>query len=186
MKTYFTIWVVPPVKKGKTHTRLEVGRKNVHHISPVHITQTCARPQRIKSNKSQSQSHKLLQQHSLLQIKSIYSTPLFSLSISILCWSESKPLPSDLSLLRSPISDPKMPAVYGARLTTFEDDEKESEYGYVRKVTSQLPFSSFNFSVYTMFDAIFHHWIVDNHSLHLRSFIVFNKFHWIWGRWSIN
>lgn len=27
-----------------------------------------------------------------------------------------------------------MPSVYGARLTTFEDDEKESEYGYVRKV----------------------------------------------------
>lgn len=27
-----------------------------------------------------------------------------------------------------------MPAVYGARLTTFEDAEKESEYGYVRKV----------------------------------------------------
>lgn len=27
-----------------------------------------------------------------------------------------------------------MPAVYGARLTTFEDSEKESEYGYVRKV----------------------------------------------------
>ena len=29
-----------------------------------------------------------------------------------------------------------MPAVYGARLTTFEDSEKESEYGYVRKVCS--------------------------------------------------
>ncbi|TQD91010.1 hypothetical protein C1H46_023397 [Malus baccata] len=29
-----------------------------------------------------------------------------------------------------------MPAVYGARLTTFEDSEKESEYGYVRKVRS--------------------------------------------------
>lgn len=27
-----------------------------------------------------------------------------------------------------------MPSVYGARLTTFEDAEKESEYGYVRKV----------------------------------------------------
>ncbi|KAL7190809.1 hypothetical protein ACSBR2_022984 [Camellia fascicularis] len=26
-----------------------------------------------------------------------------------------------------------MPSVYGARLTTFEDSEKESEYGYVRK-----------------------------------------------------
>jgi hypothetical protein len=29
-----------------------------------------------------------------------------------------------------------MPSVYGARLTTFEDSEKESEYGYVRKVDS--------------------------------------------------
>lgn len=27
-----------------------------------------------------------------------------------------------------------MPAVHGDRLTTFEDSEKESEYGYVRKV----------------------------------------------------
>ncbi|KAG6764966.1 hypothetical protein POTOM_028980 [Populus tomentosa] len=27
-----------------------------------------------------------------------------------------------------------MPSVYGARLTTFEDSEKESEYGYVRKI----------------------------------------------------
>lgn len=27
-----------------------------------------------------------------------------------------------------------MPAFYGGKLTTFEDDEKESEYGYVRKV----------------------------------------------------
>ncbi|KAI8011914.1 hypothetical protein LOK49_LG06G02621 [Camellia lanceoleosa] len=26
-----------------------------------------------------------------------------------------------------------MPSVYRARLTTFEDSEKESEYGYVRK-----------------------------------------------------
>lgn len=26
-------------------------------------------------------------------------------------------------------------SVYGARLTTFEDSEKESEYGYVRKVS---------------------------------------------------
>lgn len=29
-----------------------------------------------------------------------------------------------------------MPAVYGGPLTTFEDSEKESEYGYVRKVRS--------------------------------------------------
>ncbi|GMQ09786.1 hypothetical protein CsSME_00053045 [Camellia sinensis var. sinensis] len=29
-----------------------------------------------------------------------------------------------------------MPSVYGARLTTFEDSEKESEYGYVRKSVS--------------------------------------------------
>ncbi|KAJ8770868.1 hypothetical protein K2173_021783 [Erythroxylum novogranatense] len=28
-----------------------------------------------------------------------------------------------------------MLSVYGARLTTFEDSEKESEYGYVRKVS---------------------------------------------------
>lgn len=27
-----------------------------------------------------------------------------------------------------------MPSVVGGPLTTFEDDEKESEYGYVRKV----------------------------------------------------
>ena len=33
----------------------------------------------------------------------------------------------------SDLSD-KMPSVYGARLTTFEDSDKESEYGYVRKV----------------------------------------------------
>jgi hypothetical protein len=31
-----------------------------------------------------------------------------------------------------------MPAVYGARMTTFEDSEKESEYGYVRKVSQSL------------------------------------------------
>ncbi|KHN39372.1 V-type proton ATPase catalytic subunit A [Glycine soja] len=31
-----------------------------------------------------------------------------------------------------------MPAVYGARLTTFEDSEKESEYGYVRKVSGPV------------------------------------------------
>jgi hypothetical protein len=30
--------------------------------------------------------------------------------------------------------------VYGARLTTFEDSEKESEYGYVRKVDDTFPF----------------------------------------------
>jgi V-type H+-transporting ATPase subunit A len=34
-----------------------------------------------------------------------------------------------------------MPAVYGSRLTTFEDSEKESEYGYVRKVRDELPYS---------------------------------------------
>lgn len=32
----------------------------------------------------------------------------------------------------------KMPAFYGGKLTTFEDDEKESEYGYVRKVSFDL------------------------------------------------
>lgn len=32
-----------------------------------------------------------------------------------------------------------MPSVYGGPLTTFEDAEKESEYGYVRKVLP-LPF----------------------------------------------
>ncbi|XVE89291.1 hypothetical protein DITRI_Ditri19aG0190800 [Diplodiscus trichospermus] len=31
-----------------------------------------------------------------------------------------------------------MPAVYGARMTTFEDSEKESEYGYVRKVSGPV------------------------------------------------
>ncbi|KAG6735882.1 hypothetical protein POTOM_061445 [Populus tomentosa] len=31
-----------------------------------------------------------------------------------------------------------MPSVYGARLTTFEDSEKESEYGYVRKVSGPV------------------------------------------------
>ena len=31
-----------------------------------------------------------------------------------------------------------MPAFYGGKLTTFEDDEKESEYGYVRKVSSSF------------------------------------------------
>ncbi|KAK3004336.1 hypothetical protein RJ639_018560 [Escallonia herrerae] len=31
-----------------------------------------------------------------------------------------------------------MPSVYGARLTTFEDAEKESEYGYVRKVSGPV------------------------------------------------
>ncbi|XP_021805931.1 V-type proton ATPase catalytic subunit A [Prunus avium] len=31
-----------------------------------------------------------------------------------------------------------MPAVYGSRLTTFEDSEKESEYGYVRKVSGPV------------------------------------------------
>ncbi|PIA43840.1 hypothetical protein AQUCO_01800111v1 [Aquilegia coerulea] len=31
-----------------------------------------------------------------------------------------------------------MPAVYGARMTTFEDAEKESEYGYVRKVSGPV------------------------------------------------
>ncbi|XP_048617543.1 V-type proton ATPase catalytic subunit A-like isoform X2 [Brassica napus] len=31
-----------------------------------------------------------------------------------------------------------MPAFYGGKLTTFEDDEKESEYGYVRKVSGPV------------------------------------------------
>ncbi|XP_039006007.1 V-type proton ATPase catalytic subunit A-like [Hibiscus syriacus] len=31
-----------------------------------------------------------------------------------------------------------MPAAFGARLTTFEDSEKESEYGYVRKVSGPV------------------------------------------------
>uniref|UniRef100_A0A166EQ15 V-type proton ATPase catalytic subunit A n=1 Tax=Daucus carota subsp. sativus TaxID=79200 RepID=A0A166EQ15_DAUCS len=31
-----------------------------------------------------------------------------------------------------------MPSVYGDRLTTFEDSEKESEYGYVRKVSGPV------------------------------------------------
>ncbi|PSS07234.1 V-type proton ATPase catalytic subunit A like [Actinidia chinensis var. chinensis] len=31
-----------------------------------------------------------------------------------------------------------MPSVYGARLTTFEDSDKESEYGYVRKVSGPV------------------------------------------------
>ncbi|XVF57884.1 hypothetical protein PTKIN_Ptkin07bG0018300 [Pterospermum kingtungense] len=31
-----------------------------------------------------------------------------------------------------------MPAVYGARLMTFEDSEKESKYGYVRKVSGPV------------------------------------------------
>ncbi|KAF8400206.1 hypothetical protein HHK36_013502 [Tetracentron sinense] len=31
-----------------------------------------------------------------------------------------------------------MPSVYGARMTTFEDSEKESEYGYVRKVSGPV------------------------------------------------
>lgn len=37
-----------------------------------------------------------------------------------------------------------MPAFYGGKLTTFEDDEKESEYGYVRKVLSRFVRSGFN------------------------------------------
>lgn len=37
----------------------------------------------------------------------------------------------------------KMPPVYGGPLTTFEDSEKESEYGYVRKVLL-LPRSVFS------------------------------------------
>ncbi|WVY94667.1 hypothetical protein V8G54_033755 [Vigna mungo] len=36
------------------------------------------------------------------------------------------------------ISDLKMPVVYGARLTTFEDSEKESEYGYVRGMSRSV------------------------------------------------
>ncbi|KAM6568175.1 hypothetical protein CsatB_016160 [Cannabis sativa] len=31
-----------------------------------------------------------------------------------------------------------MPSVYGASLTMFEDSEKESEYGYVRKVSGPV------------------------------------------------
>lgn len=38
----------------------------------------------------------------------------------------------------------KMPAFYGGKLTTFEDDEKESEYGYVRKVLSRFVRSGIN------------------------------------------
>ncbi|KAH1240088.1 V-type proton ATPase catalytic subunit A [Glycine max] len=47
------------------------------------------------------------------------------------------PLLSSLRIFNL-ISDLKMPAVYGARLTTFEDSEKESEYGYVRKVSGPV------------------------------------------------
>ena len=48
------------------------------------------------------------------------------------------PLLSSLRIFNL-ISDLKMPAVFGARLTTFEDSEKESEYGYVRKVSVSSP-----------------------------------------------
>lgn len=40
-----------------------------------------------------------------------------------------------------------MPAVYGSRLTTFEDAEKESEYGYVRKVRTTYFRLNLGFSV---------------------------------------
>lgn len=39
------------------------------------------------------------------------------------------------SIIPTLIPSPNMPSVYGGPLTTFEDAEKESEYGYVRKVS---------------------------------------------------
>ena len=58
-----------------------------------------------------------------------------------------------LSVLRSQLKNPnqsdlsvsipficKMSSTYGTRMTTFEDSEKESEYGYVRKVFFDLLF----------------------------------------------
>ena len=45
-----------------------------------------------------------------------------------------------------------MPTIYGARLTTFEDSEKESEYGYVRKVNSPIvSFLTFPISIWFVF-----------------------------------
>lgn len=50
----------------------------------------------------------------------------------------------------------KMPSVYGGRMTTFEDFEKESEYGYVRKVLCPpIYLSVFNLTV-------LHSWIFIN------------------------
>ena len=46
-----------------------------------------------------------------------------------------------------------MPTIYGARLTTFEDSEKESEYGYVRKVNSLIvSFLTFLISIWFVFN----------------------------------
>jgi hypothetical protein len=41
-----------------------------------------------------------------------------------------------------------MPAIDGQRLVTFEDDERESEYGYVRKVGMQYVFYACAFASY--------------------------------------
>jgi hypothetical protein len=41
-----------------------------------------------------------------------------------------------------------MPAIDGQRLVTFEDDERESEYGYVRKVGMQYVFCACAFASY--------------------------------------
>jgi len=48
-----------------------------------------------------------------------------------------------------------MPAFYGGKLTTFEDDEKESEYGYVRKVLSCFVRSGFNLFFFLFCDVSF-------------------------------
>jgi hypothetical protein len=42
-----------------------------------------------------------------------------------------------------------MPAIDGHRLVTFEDDERESEYGYVRKVGMQYVFCACAFASYS-------------------------------------
>lgn len=49
-----------------------------------------------------------------------------------------------------------MPSAYGDRMTTFEDSEKESEYGYVRKVWTRSPrlFSLF-FGSFLLIDFVF-------------------------------
>lgn len=79
----------------------------------------------------------------LKQLLSVLRSVNFSLSLSLSIFSVIglelyrvlvELCSSDLEL--SVRSVPKMPAVYGSRLTTFEDSEKESEYGYVRKVRS--------------------------------------------------
>jgi hypothetical protein len=41
-----------------------------------------------------------------------------------------------------------MPAIDGHRMFTFEDDERESEYGYVRKVGMQYVFCACAFASY--------------------------------------